>query len=79
VQGDHLQTQDVLISVVIKVYDSGRITGGIRCNQGAPIAADLGKYFGGGGHAYAAGFKLEGKLLDETKQQVINKVNELLA
>lgn len=79
IQPDHLQTDGVLISVVLKSYDSGRITAAIRCNQGAPIAGQLAESFGGGGHKFAAGFKLEGKPLDEIKNQVIQKVQELLA
>lgn len=78
IQGDHLQTAGILVSVVIKSYDSGRITAAIRCNYGAPVAKDLAEHFGGGGHAYAAGFKLEGRPLEEVKQQVIQKTAELL-
>lgn len=78
IQGDHLQTEGVLISVVIKSYDSGRITAAIRCNQGAGVASQLAEHFGGGGHNYAAGFKLEGKPLEEVKKQVIQKTSELL-
>lgn len=79
IQGDQLQTAGVLISVVLKSYDSGRITAAIRCNQGAPIASKLAEHFGGGGHAYAAGFKLEGRLLEEVKKEVIQKTQELLS
>lgn len=79
IQGEHLQTQDVLVSVSIKTYQNGRITAAIRCNQGAPIAGQLAENFGGGGHNYAAGFKLEDKPLNEVKNQVIQKVQELLA
>jgi phosphoesterase RecJ-like protein len=78
IQGDHLQTTGVLISVVLKSYDSGRVTAAIRCNQGAPIAAKLAELFQGGGHAYAAGFKTEGKPLNEIKSEVIIKAQELL-
>lgn len=77
IQNEHLQTQEVLISVAIKHYDNGRITAAIRSNQGAPIASQLAEHFGGGGHNYAAGFKLEGKPLDEVKNQVIQKTMEL--
>lgn len=79
IQPDHLQTEGVLMSVVLKSYDSGRITAAIRCNQGAPIASQLAEHFGGGGHKFAAGFKLEGKPLEEVKKQVISKSRELLA
>jgi phosphoesterase RecJ-like protein len=78
VQNDLLQTEGVKISVVIKSYDSGRITAAIRCNNPAPIAAELGKHFGGGGHAYAAGFKTEGKPLNEIRSECINFATKLL-
>ena len=78
IQNDLLQTEGVQVSVVIKNYDNGRITAAIRCNTDAPIAASLGKHFGGGGHAYAAGFKTEGKLLSQIKSDCIAKVEELL-
>ena len=78
IQNEHLQTEGVLVSVSVKSYDNGRITASIRCNQGAPIAGKLAEHFGGGGHNYAAGFKLEGKQLEAVKSEVINKVRELL-
>lgn len=78
IQGDHLQTAGILISVVLKSYDSGRITAAIRCNQGAPIAAQLAEHFGGGGHAYASGFKLEGKQLADVKSECITTIQKLL-
>lgn len=78
IQPDHLQTEGVLVSVVLKSYDSGRITAAIRCNQGAPIGAQLAEHFGGGGHKHASGFKLEGRPLNEVKSECIQKVSELL-
>lgn len=78
IQPDHLQTEGVLISVVLKSYDSGRITAAIRSSNDAPIAAALAEHFGGGGHRHASGFKLEEKPLDQTKLQVIDRVEELL-
>jgi phosphoesterase RecJ-like protein len=78
IQGDHLQTTGVLISVVLKSYDSGRVTAAIRCNQGAPIAAKLAENFKGGGHNYAAGFKTEGKQVDDIKSECIRIALELL-
>lgn len=78
IQPDHLQTEGVLISAVLKSYDSGRITAAIRSNYDAPVASPLAEHFGGGGHAHAAGFKLEGKPLEEVKNQLIQKTLELL-
>lgn len=78
IQPDHLQTEGVLISVVLKSYDSGRITAAIRCNQGAPFAGKLAEEMGGGGHKYASGFKLEGKSIATVRSNVIERVRELL-
>jgi phosphoesterase RecJ-like protein len=59
IQGDMLQTAGVQVSVVLKSYDDGKITAAIRCNNHAPIAAELASHFGGGGHPYASGFKID--------------------
>ena len=44
------------VAIALKTYPDGKITGKIRAN--IPIAEDIAGYFGGGGHGYAAGFKL---------------------
>lgn len=59
---DMRMTIGVKIAVGYKVYADGKITAKIRCNFGSPIANDLAVQFGGGGHPYAAGFKI----LDKT-------------
>lgn len=80
IQFEHLQTEGVLVSVSIKHYNDGRITASVRCNAAAPIASDLAAHFGGGGHKYAAGFKItSGKSFQELKIEVIKKSQELLA
>ncbi len=59
-----------------------RITGRIRCTNGYSIARDLAASFDdGGGHAYAAGFKVEGQNLDisDIKKQAVAKAHELLS
>lgn len=48
--------EGVQISVALKTYPDGKLTGKIRANQ--PIAEQVAGYFGGGGHAYAAGFRV---------------------
>lgn len=60
VQADMLQVKGIQLAIVLKTYDSGRITAAIRANYGYAIAGQLAEHFGGGGHAYASGFKLEG-------------------
>lgn len=47
---------DVDVAVAIKTYPDGKLTGKIRSTK--PIAEKLAGYFGGGGHPYAAGFKV---------------------
>lgn len=48
--------EGVEVAVAIKTYPDGKLTGKIRVN--APIADSVAGYFGGGGHQYAAGFKV---------------------
>lgn len=48
--------EGVDIAVAIKTYPDGKLTGKIRANM--PIADQVAGYFGGGGHAYSAGFKI---------------------
>lgn len=79
IQFEHLQTEGVLISVSVKHYNDGRITAGIRCNTGAPIASKLAEHFGGGGHKYSAGFKTMDWKFAELKTELINKTQELLS
>ena len=47
--------EGVEIGVAIKTYPDGKVTGKLRAN--IPIAEQVAGYFGGGGHAYAAGFR----------------------
>jgi len=80
IQNDLLQTAGVQVAVVFKHYADGKITGAIRCNPSAPIAAKLGEMFGGGGHAFASGFKLtDGRSLDDVKSEFASNANMLLA
>ena len=46
----------VQVACAIKTYPDGKLTGKLRSN--APIADVIAGYFGGGGHAYSAGFKV---------------------
>jgi phosphoesterase RecJ-like protein len=67
------------LAIAFKTYDDGRITAKIRCNFGYGIGDKLAEHFGGGGHPYAAGFKLNGgKDVSEIKQECIKKAIELL-
>jgi phosphoesterase RecJ-like protein len=48
--------EGVELAVAIKTYPDGKLTGKLRANL--PVAEMVAAYFGGGGHAYAAGFRV---------------------
>lgn len=48
--------EGVEVACAIKTYPDGKLTGKLRCNS--PLASAIAGYFGGGGHNYAAGFKV---------------------
>ncbi|HWB39142.1 MAG TPA: DHH family phosphoesterase [Candidatus Saccharimonadales bacterium] len=80
IQNDMLQTVGVRLTIVFKHYDDGRVTAAIRAANDAPVAAQLAEEFGGGGHAYAAGFKdTSGKPFEEIRDRCLSKATELLA
>lgn len=66
------------IAIAFKQYNDGRITAKIRANYGIKIANKLAEEFGGGGHPYAAGFKVQGKSLAEVKRTCIATAIKLL-
>ena len=47
---------DVTVAIALKTYPDGKITGKLRGNK--PVCNQIAGYFGGGGHAYAAGFRV---------------------
>ncbi len=76
---DMRMTEGVVLAIGYKVYADGKITAKIRANYGFPIAGKLATEFGGGGHEYAAGFKiLKTRPITELHSQVIKKTNQLL-
>jgi bifunctional oligoribonuclease and PAP phosphatase NrnA len=67
------------IAVGFKTYRDGKITAKIRCNFGIGIADKLAEHFGGGGHPYAAGFKIQdGRDFNQLKSEFINVASKLL-
>lgn len=48
--------EGVKIAVAIKTYPDGKLTGKLRVN--VPVADRIAGFFGGGGHPYAAGFRV---------------------
>lgn len=67
------------IAIAFKLYKDNKVTGKIRCNAGKGIANKLAEKFGGGGHAYAAGFKVvDGRSFNEIKSDCLAVATELL-
>lgn len=72
-------TKGTDVAICFKVYKDGKITGKIRCNYGRGIGDKLAEHFGGGGHTYAAGFKIQdGRAYDDIKSETIKFASELL-
>ena len=71
--------EGVKVGIALKRY-RGKVTGAIRCTGECQIAHKLAESFGGGGHPYAAGFKIESNTINfgELKCDVISKAMELL-
>lgn len=67
------------IAICFKLYPGGKVTAKIRANYGSGVADKLAEHFGGGGHAYASGFKIaNGQSLDDIKAETIKVTSELL-
>ncbi|HSX16475.1 MAG TPA: DHH family phosphoesterase [Patescibacteria group bacterium] len=67
------------VAIAFKLYNDGHVTAKIRANYGFPIAGKLAEHFGGGGHAYASGFKItETRPLTDIKAECITYATELL-
>lgn len=76
---DMRMTENTDVAIAFKVYKDGKVTAKIRANFGKPVAADLAKHFGGGGHIYASGFKVSaGKPFNEVKSECIQVTSDLL-
>ncbi len=80
IQNDMLQTEGVGIGIVLKIYNDGHVTGAIRANPTFSVAAELAEHFGGGGHAYASGFKVkDSRSFEDIKMECIQQATELLS
>jgi bifunctional oligoribonuclease and PAP phosphatase NrnA len=67
------------VAIAFKLYTDGRMTAKIRCNYKKAIADKLAEHFGGGGHPYAAGFKItDGRSYEEIKTGAIEVATRLL-
>lgn len=67
------------VAIAFKLYNDGHVTAKIRANYGFPIANELAQHFGGGGHAYASGFKVtDGRPFNELKSECTTLAAQLL-
>jgi phosphoesterase RecJ-like protein len=67
------------VAVAFKLYPDGKITAKIRCNYKFAIADKLAEHFGGGGHPYAAGFKItDGRSFQNIKKDCLSEAAKLL-
>lgn len=74
-----VQVKDVKIAIMLKQYKN-RVTGSVRTTTKNISANTLAEKFGGGGHHYVAGFKIEKPFINfaDLKKQVISTAEELL-
>jgi bifunctional oligoribonuclease and PAP phosphatase NrnA len=76
---DMRMTTGTDIAIAFKLYRDNKVTAKIRANQTAPIANELAQMFGGGGHKFASGFKIQdGRPFNEIKSECIAKATKLL-
>jgi phosphoesterase RecJ-like protein len=68
----------VRVAIALKTYPDGKVTGKIRCNSGSKVAEQIAGYFGGGGHAYVAGFRTYSDNYEEVKHDLIGAVDRIL-
>ncbi|HEX4662210.1 MAG TPA: DHH family phosphoesterase [Candidatus Saccharimonadales bacterium] len=69
--------EGVRIAVALKTYPDGKITGKLRANPSAKVAETVAGFFGGGGHPFAAGFRVYDDY-EKIKHELIGAVDKIL-
>jgi len=67
--------EGVEVGIAIKTYPDGKLTGKLRTN--VPVAEQIAGFFGGGGHNYAAGFRVYEEY-DKIVTELINATDKAL-
>ena len=67
--------ENVEVACAIKTYPDGKLTGKLRCNT--PVASNIAGFFGGGGHSYAAGYKIY-ESYEEALRELIDATDKAL-
>ncbi len=70
-------TLPVKVALAFKIYKDGKITAKLRANHGFGVADKIAEHFGGGGHKYAAGFKVRDKKLEDIKEELNDVARKL--
>ena len=75
IMSELLNIDGVQVAMAIKRYKN-RITVAIRCSYGTEIANEIAGMYGGGGHPYAAGFRIDNFNEDFTKfkYELVHKI-----
>jgi len=68
--------EGVEVAVAIKTYPDGKATGKIRTQ--IPVAEQVAGYFGGGGHAYAAGFRVYDMSYEEILADLVKILPDIM-
>lgn len=68
--------EGVEVAIAVKTYPDGKATGKIRTQ--IPVAEQVAGYFGGGGHAYAAGFRVYDMSYEEILTDLIKILPEIM-
>ncbi len=69
--------EGVKMAVAIKTYPDGKLTGKLRANPEAKIADVVAGFFGGGGHGYAAGFRIY-EDYDAVKKELLDATDKAI-
>lgn len=67
--------EGVEVAIAIKTYPDGKLTGKLLTNS--PVAEQIAGYFGGGGHKYAAGFRIY-ESYDAAVREILEATNKAL-
>ena len=68
--------EGVKVAVAIKTYPDGKLTGKIRSS--VPISDKIAGFFGGGGHPYAAGFRIYDTNYQDTLRELVSCTLKLI-
>ena len=72
-------TPNAEVILLLKEKKPGLVKGSLRTTTASCDASKIAEGFGGGGHIQAAGFKIEGKSLEEAEKLVIKKIKKYQA